>query len=593
VLTIAALTLSAACLSSQFAAKTLRGGATAADREFDRVARAFLDDFLRANPVFGTANGYHGHDHLLGDFSASALASTVHAYRKHKADIAAIDPSELNPGAALDREVVKNAIDLAIFDLTELKRPERDPLFYQEILGFGGLHLLEGSDGPERLARLEALAGRMERIPEFLETARKNLQNPPAIFAAAALENIPATRESYQGIELRALRVAVPPDLRERLSTAQSKALRALSQWHHWLAHDVFAHPGSDWRLGAERFKKRLSIMLGSDARPEELVAAARKDVSARRAAMHAIAAPAHEKIFPHHRHSETGGALTNVIVAEVLREGSGRQTAARSRVDGMKQQLGVLREFIVAHRIVKLPPSPDGLAVSPAPGFVKDLSIASFTAASDSGVPTLWIAADAAGPGRPPREYSDCELQVIAIHEAYPGHYVQWWNAEVAVNRSLWRRIFPNVAFSEGWAAFAEDTMLDSGFGAGDPVCQLVAHKAGLESALNLILDERFHRGNDDDAALDAWATDLLTREGFHDQTEARAKIRRAKLTSAQLSTYFAGRAVFVDAFRKWMAGGGAGRDAAGFADRVLSFGAIPPAAIERLLFDSKTSGK
>jgi len=53
----------------------------------------------------------------------------------------------------------------------------------------------------------------------------------------------------------------------------------------------------------------------------------------------------------------------------------------------------------------------------------------------------------------------------VTSIHEAYPGHYVQFLhlNASPATNVE---KIFGSYAFIEGWAHYTEKMMLDEGFG-------------------------------------------------------------------------------------------------------------------------------
>jgi uncharacterized protein (DUF885 family) len=133
--------------------------------------------------------------------------------------------------------------------------------------------------------------------------------------------------------------------------------------------------------------------------------------------------------------------------------------------------------------------------------------------------------------------EYNRHMLQILTIHEAYPGHYVQLEYSNRA--QSLIRRVLQSGAFIEGWAVYTEQTMLDQGYGAGDLALRLTQLKFYLRAVVNAILDHRMHC----DAMTDEAAMKLLTEGGFQSEEEARLKIIRAKQSSVQLSTYFVGR--------------------------------------------------
>ena len=133
-------------------------------------------------------------------------------------------------------------------------------------------------------------------------------------------------------------------------------------------------------------------------------------------------------------------------------------------------------------------------------------------------------------------REDNDRMLRVLTIHEAVPGHYLQG----VYANRcpSLARSIFSSGVFAEGWAVYVTQVMMDVGYGADDPALMLVHWKFYLRSATNTIIDRRIHC----DGMTEEEAVAFMVEGGFQEQAEARAKFDRARLSSTQLSTYFAG---------------------------------------------------
>src|SRR5260370_3682209 len=127
--------------------------------------------------------------------------------------------------------------------------------------------------------------------------------------------------------------------------------------------------------------------------------------------------------------------------------------------------------------------------------------------------------------------------LLILSVHEAYPGHYVQLEYSHR--HPSLIRRVLFSGVFSEGWAVYTEQMILDQGFGDGDPALRLNQLKWYLRAVTNAILDYKMHcTGMTDEEALL-----FLMQRAFQSDAEAILKIIRPKPSSCQLSTYFAGR--------------------------------------------------
>ena len=139
-------------------------------------------------------------------------------------------------------------------------------------------------------------------------------------------------------------------------------------------------------------------------------------------------------------------------------------------------------------------------------------------------------------------REDNDRMLRLLCIHEGVPGHYLQlaWSNR----SPSLIRTIFGDGMFAEGWACYVEQVLMDVGYGADDPALLLTHWKFELRAITNTILDVETHtRGMTEEAAID-----LMVRQAFQEEDEARAKWLRARLTSTQLSTYYVGNTEMLD---------------------------------------------
>ena len=161
--------------------------------------------------------------------------------------------------------------------------------------------------------------------------------------------------------------------------------------------------------------------------------------------------------------------------------------------------------------------------------------------------------------------------LQILTIHEAYPGHYVQLEYS----NRhpSLIRQVLSSGTFAEGWAVYTEQMMLDQGFGDGDLALRLHQLKFYLRAVVNAILDHQMHCGDmTDDEALD-----LLVGRAFQTEGEALGKIIRAKQSSCQLSTYFVGRTAFYRLRQEVQREQGERFDLGRYHEAVLAHGTLP----------------
>jgi uncharacterized protein (DUF885 family) len=255
------------------------------------------------------------------------------------------------------------------------------------------------------------------------------------------------------------------------------------------------------------------------------------------------------------------------------------------------------IKAHIRERDLVTLPPDDDNFVLEPTPGFLDGMAVAFF-----NPPPTLephlkksfWISSLPRG-GSPEadraleasflREYNDYALQGLAIHEAFPGHYVQYWHALGSPFATVYKKIFSSGTFAEGWAVLAEELMYRNGYAADEPENLLIHLKHALRAPMNALLDARLHASTEPEEELDRWALDLMMRTGFQEEAEARGKLRRAKVTSTQLSTYFVGLLEMSDLLEAARRAEGPGFRLRAFTDRLLACGTIPPRDARALL--------
>ena len=300
-----------------------------------------------------------------------------------------------------------------------------------------------------------------------------------------------------------------------------------------------------------------------------------------------------HARMYPDHGdHADLAGrARENKIIGEVLGKISEEHPERGHLQEAVEADLEGIRQFIRDKKIVSLG-ARDNLKVIPTPPFMRGIySVAGFHSA-----PPLEPQADAQywvtpiDPKMPDdkaesklREYNNYTLKWLSIHEALPGHYVQFehLNSIQPESRRLLLSLFGNGAYVEGWAEYIAQVMMDEGYLNNDPRFRMMMRKIRLRLLANTILDVRMHTMG----MTDAQAMELMTQDGFQTQAEAEGKLRRAKLSSTQLPTYYVGLREWLACRKAYQAAAGASFDMLKFHDEVLDLGPLPVPLVEKLV--------
>jgi len=176
-------------------------------------------------------------------------------------------------------------------------------------------------------------------------------------------------------------------------------------------------------------------------------------------------------------------------------------------------------------------------------------------------------------------REYNNHMLQDLTVHEATPGHYLQLAHANKFKAPTLVRAIFYSGTFVEGWATYAEQFMVEKGY--GGPEVKMQQLKMKLRLIINAIIDQKIHTAG----MTEAEAMDLMMNEGFQEEGEAAGKWRRACLTSTQLSTYYVGNTEMNEIRDAYQAKVGSSADLKTMHDQMISFGSPAPKYVKELM--------
>jgi uncharacterized protein (DUF885 family) len=562
--------------------------------DFDQLAAQFMSDSLVLSPVNASQAGYHRHsdpatgkvielDAQLDDLGPQGIAAQLAFYHKWQEAFSTIDRGILSKEQFADWQLISDQIGFSLLELDKIQSYRHDPTTYVEFIG-NALFLPMTQNYAPAEVRMGHVVSRMEQIPRALDQAKQMLADGDPIKTSTAIE------ENEGNIDLirNTVKAAIPAGspLEARYNAAAPKAVAALEDFSKWL-RDVYGHRSSKvtWRLGKTLYAEKFCLVMETPVSPEQMLASAEQEMREVRADMLRLAEPMHKEMYPTHgEHADLQGeARENLIIGEVLSRISDEHVKPAELQSHIESDLAGIIEFIRQKKIVDLGPR-NNLKVIPTPPFMRGTySVAGFHAP-----PPLEPAAEAQywvtpiDPGTPPdkaesklREYNNYTLKWLTIHEALPGHYVQFEHANDVQpeSRRLLRSVLGNGAYVEGWAEYIAQIMMDEGYLNYDPKFRLVMRKIRLRVLANTILDIRLHTMN----MTDEQAMELMTKRAFQTEAEAEGKLLRAKLSSVQLVTYYVGLHDWLTLRKDYRAQAGASFTNAEFHNRALNEGPLP----------------
>jgi uncharacterized protein (DUF885 family) len=545
------------------------------DAKLSSFFKTYLDEHLRHQPMEATGLGDHRFDNLLDDISPQARDNWLAFARKTLQDLPSkVDYKRLTRDSQIDFEIFQHQLETDIW-LTENTHPfEEDPRTYGGYINDSIYLLLAQSTLPKETNISNCLA-RMVEIPRIIAAAKATLTHPPKPILETAIRQNRGAISFYQSdiFEL----AGETPQL-ATLKSAAATVVENLQDYQKFLEGDLMSRATGEWRLGPEKFKRKLELVLDSGMSADQVLADAEAEFTQVRGDMYVVARqlwPAYfpDKVLPPDDPEGRRETITKVINAVNQEHGQPETLVADARATVEK-----IKAFIRQRNYLRLP-EPDLCKVIEMPEFRRGNSLAYL----DNAPPLDPKASSYYAVSPPPsdwtpaqvrsflEEYNSHMLQILTIHEGYPGHYIQLERANATP--SLIRRVYQSGPFVEGWAVYGEVTMLNEGYGGGDLRLRLMQQKFYLRAVANTILDHKMHctQISDDEAMK------FLTEDAFQSEGEAKLKLIRAKQSSTQLSTYFVGRMAHYRLHQQIERELGDKFDLSRYHEAVLSHGSIP----------------
>src|SRR6266404_1214452 len=429
--------------------------AQAEDAEYEAVAEEYIKTYLAAHPLEGTALGLHEYDGKISDYSRLALDAELSRLRRFDDRLAKFDPAKLSARQSIDLRILQAAVKRDLFEMQDMSVFERNPMVYAGAADVNVYIKRNFAPLEDRVRSLDAIES---QIPNILIAARTNLNDVlPKPYVELAIQVAKGSADFLKKDLVSAVSGLKDEQLHTAFLNANRKAANALNDYAAWLEREKLPKASLDFALGEEKFRRFLVQTELVDLPPEKILEIGMTQLKTEQDAF----AEATKKVDP------------NKPPIEVFKQIQNEHPTPDKLIPDVAKDLDKIRKYVLSHHLVGIP-SEIRAKVKETPQYLRATSFASM----DTPGPFERRATEAYYYVTPTEnDWPDKQKQewltafnyytsdIVSIHEAYPGHYVQFLHLNVSPASKI-EKIFGSYAFIEGWAHYCEKMMIDEGYG-------------------------------------------------------------------------------------------------------------------------------
>jgi uncharacterized protein (DUF885 family) len=453
--------------------------------DFDKLVDAYFDFYFQFHPTAATAAGFHQYDGKLESFSRSAVDAEIAESKSFLAKLDQASKFQLSAESAADVEILRNSILARLLELQDIQMWRKDPNTYTSAISYSVFLIMQRNFASQD-ERLRSVIARERAIPDALKDGTNNLSNVPRVYADVALQQLPGEVEFFRKDVPSAFSAVKDPKLLADFKTSNDQAIAALQAYENFLKKDVLPHASGDFRIGRENYRKKLLYEEMVDIPLDHLLEIGYADLHRNQQRLKEVAAQID----------------ASRPLADVLSDLRKDHPPADQLLQSFRDVLEGLRQFIIEKKIVTIPSTVLPI-VEETPPFARALSTASMDTpgAYENKATEAMFNVTTADPTWTPDHIRDWmegfnrgTIISTAIHEAYPGHYLQFLWVKQAPSKT--RKLTFCGSNSEGWAHYTEQMMLDEGYGNGDPKLRMGQLEDALLRNARFIAGIEMHTG-------------------------------------------------------------------------------------------------
>jgi uncharacterized protein (DUF885 family) len=551
-------------------------GTASGGLEFPAFVDDYFDAFFAWNPTQATGAGLHQCDNRLEDLSSGAVVVRVQQLKKLQERLRVLRSKALLADEALDADILDAQIQAELLDLETLQSWKKNPMLYVYLPGGAIDNLMKRNFAPPQ-ERLKAVVARLKGIPPLLQVMRENVNNPPREFTDLAIRMAVGSVGFFRKAIPDWAKQAAGQDqaLWSEFETANQSALAALQFAVDWLKKDLLPRSQGNYAIGAENFSRKLRYEEGVEIPLDRLLTIGQSNLER-----------------DYQAFIETAKRIdSSKSPAEVMKLLEEVHPAPETLVPSAQQTLESARQFLLEKKIIAIP-SEVRPTVAETPPYARSGSFASM----DNPGPFEEKATEAFYYVTPPEKDWDARhtlehlrlfngyvMKMITIHEAFPGHYVQFLYAPQFPTKT--RKLISCGTNAEGWAHYSEQMMLDEGFGESDLKLRLAQLSEALLRDCRYIVGIKLHTQG---ITVEEGAR-LFVEKGFQQPANAYEEARRGAYNPTYLY-YTLGKLQILKLREDYRKVKGAAYSLKTFHDEFIRQGSIPLKFIRRVLLPGNT---
>ena len=430
-------------------------GVQTPDTEYEAVAEEYIKGYLTARPLVAVSLGFHEYDGKTADYSRLALDAELTRLRRFDDRLKKFDLDKLGQRQSIDLRILRAAIKREIFERQEMGMYERNPMIYARAADVN-VYIKRNFAALED--RVHSIVLMESQIPNVLIAAKTNLDPVlPKPYVELGIQIARGSADFLRRNLVEAVKDLKDDRIKAEFQDANRKAAAALTEYAGWLEREKLPKASDDFALGEEKYQHMLADMELVDLPPEHLLELGLAKLKEEQEAFTA----AGKMIDP------------DKPAIEVYKQIQSEHPAPQSLIPDTAKNLEQIRKYITTRKLVTIP-SEVRAQVKETPQYRRATSFASM----DTPGPFEKRATEAfyyVTPTEP--EWPEAQKEqwltafnyytsdIVSIHEAYPGHYVQFLRLN-ASSASKVEKIFGSYAFIEGWAHYCEKMVIDDGYG-------------------------------------------------------------------------------------------------------------------------------
>jgi uncharacterized protein (DUF885 family) len=569
-----------ASLALVFLMAGCNGGRAEKKKAADGFAR-FVDLHFRSvfewSPSAGTEAGFHEYDSKTEDYSAVAIRTRIATLSEELLRLSDIRKGPLSADDEIDAAILNGQLRSDLLDLETLHWLNRNPIPYVSTPGGSVDSLIKRNFAPPA-ERLRNVIVRLQGVPPLIKAMMSNMEDPPREYTELAIRVANGSVGFFDKTVRNWGEEAAGNDagLKRDLNDAAEKAANAMRSAAAWLQKELLARSKGSFAIGAENFSRKLlydeMLEIPLDRLLEIGEANLEKD--------HRAFLDTAQRIAP------------GKLPMEVMRMLSSDHPTEARLIEDTKRNVEAIRQFLVDHKIVSVPSEvrpiitetppyarAGGFAMMETPGAYETKATEAFYYVTPPE--KQW-------PAKQKEEYLRAfnrpVMEMITIHEAWPGHFLQFLYARQFPSKT--RKLTYCSTNVEGWAHYSEQMMVEEGFGNGDPKIKLAQLSEALLRDCRYVVGIRLHtKGMTVEEG-----TRLFIDKGFSERQVALEETWRGAYDPTYLY-YTLGKLMICKMREDYRKAKGSAYSLEGFHDEFVRQGGLPIPLMRRIMLPGDTS--